>query len=425
MEMVPLSDVQIVFLDRDWSGSDYPEGIETKFPPADEFVSWHAFEAREELSPELLTLAVRGLLAHHDGTRTRLAKAYGRWTQHIAPLGDDTPLVWLDAELDAVIAEQLTSLNLARGPILRCVYFRRQRLVVLFYNHIALDRVSAQILAEDFGALLAGRGLAAKTTSLKAWGERLEESIRSGKWEPHLRRLTDHKLSWPPTGTALPIDHNPSEEPGDEVTSRMGAAETTALLRRGGKDARPIDLLQTALARTIAPWAGVEAVAMCVVVHGRDPIFDDIDLSRTAGSFAMGLLEVIDPARPPSRSPYADPRLRFAQVLLNFSRALEMTYESDGGDRYVNIYDRHNPRVTLNYVGRVESPGQDDLLRPVELPDWGDTRIRGISTTLDCVVTIEHGRLHATFKFSPRYFRRSTVEGLATTYIRELTTLIG
>jgi hypothetical protein len=80
--------------------------------------------------------------------------------------------------------------------------------------------------------------------------------------------------------------------------------------------------------------------------------------------------------------------------------------------------------VTLNYVGRAESPGQDDLLRLIELPDWRDTRIRGVSTSLDCVITIEEGRLNATFKFSPRYFRRATIEGLATTYIRELTRLI-
>ncbi|NWE36993.1 condensation domain-containing protein, partial [Pseudomonas gingeri] len=45
------------------------------------------------------------------------------------------------------------------------------------------------------------------------------------------------------------------------------------------------DLLLTALARTISRWSGQSGTLIELEGHGREDLFDDIDLSRTVGWF--------------------------------------------------------------------------------------------------------------------------------------------
>jgi hypothetical protein len=64
------------------------------------------------------------------------------------------------------------------------------------------------------------------------------------------------------------------------------------------------------------------------------------------------------------------------------------------------------------------------LLQPNDAENWQDTRIRAVSKSLDCVFVIEQGELRATWKFSPRYYRRATIEELAQTCLRELAAFV-
>ncbi|MBO3744935.1 hypothetical protein J5X84_02570 [Streptosporangiaceae bacterium NEAU-GS5] len=446
---VPFPDVQIVFLDQDWPDYHYPEHMERKFPTADAFVSWQCFMAAPGLEDDALGAALLAVLRHHDALRTRLAKVEGRWRQTFAPPDDKPPLVSADLsalgrdEQERAVHEAfdagLTSLSLHDGPVMSCVHLRRGAnrpgLVLLFTNHIIVDWYSSQILAADLDSALSQAMLGQrivlppKTTSVKAWGERVQSVIGSGEWADDLRRLTAYKRSWPPVPPGgLPLDYaeeNTDEPAADEVTVTLDAAVTEVLVRQALSiwHARFLDLLQTALARAIAPWAGIAALPMCVVMHGRDPIFDDVDLTRTVGAYAMGLLDVVRPDADPSLSPLADPRLRFAQVLMNFSRPLEMTYESDGRAPYVSVYDRYNPQVTVNFQGRLGQPGNLRTLTPFQADEWLDTRIRAVSTSLDCLLAIDAGALRATWKYSPRFYHRATIARLADTFIAELTAL--
>ncbi len=94
---VPMSDIQILYLDRSWNDYEYPEYIEHKFPSADEYVTWQVFAVREDLSREVLEQGVNALLLYHDGLRLRLEKRDGKWIQYIAPPDAATPCVWSQA----------------------------------------------------------------------------------------------------------------------------------------------------------------------------------------------------------------------------------------------------------------------------------------------------------------------------------------
>ena len=258
----------------------------------------------------------------------------------------------------------------------------------------------------------------------------MEAMLSAPEWLEECERLTAYKRTWPPASLhTLPVDYaeeRSAEKPYEEYQVSLEAQESLQLVRQAGKiwHVRLLDLLQVALVKTLAPWAGVTSLPMCVMMHGRDPVFDDMDVARTIGSFATGVLEVIEfkDDLQPRLSPLADPRLRYAQLLMYFSRSLEMAYEAPDGGK-LSIYDKYNPQVTLNFQGRLDTlelPGQKQLLRPITLDLWKETDAGVASKSMDCLVAIEQGQLKVTWRFSPRYFKYSTIDWLAQKFLQEL-----
>ncbi|HEX7239391.1 MAG TPA: non-ribosomal peptide synthase/polyketide synthase, partial [Longimicrobiaceae bacterium] len=154
---------------------------------------------REALDPLRLDGAMAALEAHHDALRLRFGRGEeGAWTPVHAGTGDRTPpgvldLAHLPGEerrraLETAAGQVQRSLELARGPLLRAALFDLggggQRLL-LVVHHLVVDGVSWRILLEDLEAAYAqlARGeavrLPAKTTSWRAWAERLAEHARS------------------------------------------------------------------------------------------------------------------------------------------------------------------------------------------------------------------------------------------------------
>ena len=131
---VPISDVQILYLDRAWADYDFPEYTEHKFPAADEYVTWQVFAVREDLRQEVLEQGVKKLLLYHAGLRLRLEKRDGKWLQYIAPPDAATPVVWLDlsdlarderqAISKSTLVRESHSLSLKHGPVVKFVYFK-------------------------------------------------------------------------------------------------------------------------------------------------------------------------------------------------------------------------------------------------------------------------------------------------------------
>jgi hypothetical protein len=449
---LPLSDLQTVYLDQEWSDYDYPDDMAQKYPPADHYVTWQHFAVLEDLSQEILEQAVNTVLLHHDGLRVRMEKRDGKWTQYIVPPGDPTPLVWRDLSdqakeeqpelISSLLLREFRSLSLKYGPVVKFIYIKRgggeTGLLCLFINHIIADGVSLDILGEDLLTVLTQlhRGqeiiLLAKSTSLKTWTERVEASLHSGEWEEDLEQLIAYKRSWsPPSAKMLPLDYpegKPDEKPSKVFSAFLSPQETAQLIKQAGRvwKVRLLDVIQAALVKTIAPWVGVSSLAMNVVVHGRDPVFEDIDLSRTIGFFTVGSLEVLDFKEDmrPVLSPLSDPHMLFAQILLNFSRSLERTYESDGSEKYVSFYDRYNPQVFVNFQGYSDSARQrleqQKLFQPLPRNALHEIQEQAASKSLGCFSWVEQGKLCMDWSFSPQYFKLSTIEQLAKSYLKEL-----
>jgi hypothetical protein len=86
----------------------------------------------------------------------------------------------------------------------------------------------------------------------------------------------------------LPLDRAKGENTAasaQTITVSLDADETQTLLQDAGAayQTQINDLLLTALVQVLASWAGVSSLTVDLEGHGREAIFDDVDVSRTVG----------------------------------------------------------------------------------------------------------------------------------------------
>ena len=74
---------------------------------------------------------------------------------------------------------------------------------------------------------------------------------------------------------------------GRSCGSRLSEEETRALLQEipAVYHTQVNDVLLTALAQTLCQWAGERSVLVDLEGHGREALFEDVDISRTVGWF--------------------------------------------------------------------------------------------------------------------------------------------
>nr|WP_260524909.1 non-ribosomal peptide synthetase [Pseudomonas sp. MWU16-30317] len=250
---------------------------------------------RARLQADLLARALRMIVDHHDALRGRLQQGQVNYD------GDAHNPLWQreamdDTALAAVADEAQRSLDLQHGTLLRAVLIElpdgEQRLL-LVVHHWVIDGVSWRIVLEDLQAVYTAledgqpARLPAKTDSFKTWAQRLQSLasepsfIQSlGYWEGQLSKASD----------ALPCDRPQglqTQAHARSVRTRLDRDWTRRLLQEAPQAYRTQinDLLLTALSRVLCRWAEQPATLIRLEGHGRESLFDDVDITRTVGWF--------------------------------------------------------------------------------------------------------------------------------------------
>ncbi|MBL1100667.1 non-ribosomal peptide synthetase [Streptomyces coffeae] len=414
---------------------------------------WHFTQS---LSAELtgpvdttaLGAALAVLPAHHDALRMRFERTGdGPWRQHNAPPGAEAALEVVDLSghapalretaLREAAARIEAGFDLARGPLLRAALFTRgegQRPVLLLTaHHLVVDAVSWRILLEDldtaYHALAEGRTpeLGPKTTSFREWSLRLRDHAAAGGFaaEQGYWAALD--------GCAeLPTD---SEGPNtvafeESVAVRLDTGATRALLQDvpGAYRTRINDVLLCALGRVLGRWTGRDRVLVDLEAHGREEIFEGVDLSRTVGWFTSMFPIALE------GSPASGP----AETLKAVKERLRTVPR--GGLGYGAL--RHllpgaapdlpaaPPRISFNYLGQQDGTlpgaGQDGgLLHTLrDALDGGMSADAPRPHLIDVVGRVADGELELAWSYSRGLHRRATVLRLAEEMAEELRAIV-
>ncbi|HEY2136641.1 MAG TPA: amino acid adenylation domain-containing protein [Xanthobacteraceae bacterium] len=257
------------------------------------------------VEPVALDRALRAIVQHHDAFRLRCERRGEGWQAFYAAADDRPVLERVDlgrtpenrqvAELERRCAEIQAGLNLATGPMLRAVLFglgAKGSRLLLAAHHLVVDGVSWRILFEDlsnaYAYFVTGKDpvLPAKTTSMSYWARRLAAFASS----EDLQRETPYWVGLCAAATAtLPTDRSGRNRVADTavITEELSAEETKALLTDVpiAFRAQANDILLSAFARALAKWTGGSEAFFDLEGHGREPLFEDVDLTRTVGWF--------------------------------------------------------------------------------------------------------------------------------------------
>jgi amino acid adenylation domain-containing protein/non-ribosomal peptide synthase protein (TIGR01720 family) len=404
-------------------------------------------ELRQPLEPALIESVLQELLKHHDALRLRFVRGESGWQQELANPDEVATFTCIDlsslppeereAAFQTAATQLQASLNLSEGPLLRAALFdlgkHQPNRLLLAIHHLAVDGVSWRILIEDFqtayGQISRGETVALppKTTSFKQWAERLHGWARS----PELQAEFDYwfALSHQPT-SRLPVDFpNAANLVASEktVSVALSVEETKLLLQEVPATYRTQinDVLLTALGQAFERWTGNKSLLLDLEGHGREDLFEGVDLSRTIGWFTAVFPVMLNLEKP---SELGDAIKSVKEQL----RAVPNRGVGFGVQRYLNpeaaknLHKLPQPEVSFNYLGQFDQVlPKSSLLMLSSQPSGSIRSPRGNRCyLLEINGFIASSKLQLDWTYSENIHRRESIENLATGFIESLRSLI-
>ncbi|VVN30180.1 Linear gramicidin synthase subunit D [Pseudomonas fluorescens] len=396
------------------------------------------------LEPHRLEQALLAVIEQHDALRLRFTRTAGEWTA-AHQNRSDAPALWQVRvttlnQRAALFAEAQRSLDLEQGPLMRVLLVDgpegRQQLFFAIH-HLVVDGVSWRVLLDDvqtvYRQLEAEQAvkLPAKTSAFKDWASRLQayagsESLRE-------------ELGWWQSQLAGPSVELPCDRPqggrqnchAQTVSVRLDAEHTRQLLQQAPSAYRTQvnDLLLTALARVLCRWSGHQSTLIQLEGHGRETLFDEIDLTRTVGWFTS--------AYPLRLTPHdieeAAGQGASIKAIKEQLRAVPHKGLGYGVLRYLaDDVSREAmaalpvAQITFNYLGQFDqSFGADALFRPLDEPVGAAHDPRApLPNELSVDSQVYGGELVLRWTFSAERHKPQTIRELADAYLGELQSLI-
>ncbi|HVR99263.1 MAG TPA: amino acid adenylation domain-containing protein [Thermoanaerobaculia bacterium] len=404
--------------------------------------------ARETLDPARLEAALVFLLREHEALSFRFLPESAGWRQLAGGAAGAAP-AWLRVDLGAlprerrseslsVVAAQLQgSLDLTLGPLLRVAWFdlaEESGRLLLIAHHLVIDGVSWRILLEDletaYRQMEKGEPvhLMPEATPFRLWSERLAELARSPEIEAELSYwlgVETPDLPLLPLGGSGDVDGSAG---ACIVTMELGPAETTDLLQRVPRPyrTRVDEVLLTALALAVSRWSGERCVRVELEGHGREPLLEDVDLSRTVGWFTThfpALLDLHGLETPGAALKGIKEQLRHIPRR-GIGYGL-LRYLGAGGGA-VELSGRPHLELRLNYLGQLDRALPQDSLFAGAAESVGPLQSPGNprDSALDLTAAVSGGRLTLHWSYGEGLVSRATVERLAGLFLEELRGLI-
>ncbi|MEQ5837055.1 condensation domain-containing protein, partial [Marinobacter sp. NFXS9] len=384
-----------------------------------------------------LQQAVQVLVDHHDSLRLGFRREAGRWQAFYRPSEQAGRLLRVlelpDAEAVGAACDAVQrSFDLEQGPLagllLASLPDGEQRLL-LSVHHLVVDGVSWRILLEDltrvYQQIEAGQpaDLGPRSASYQHWAGHLADNVASGTWLSEVDYWTGlgEDDVWPvdnPDGRRAQTD-------AGHVEWRLPAEQTRRLLREtlAAREAGMDDLLLAALAEGLRAWGNLDNPLVAVEGHGREPLDERLDLSRTLGWFTS-----LYPLRLRTTG---EPELTLARVRearaaipgkgLGFG-ALRYLAEPEIRSRLARVPE---PRLAFNYLGQVDGHLTDDRFQPADespgdlVHPWSP-----LGRELEINGQIHRGQLVLNARYSCQRYRPRTVERLMAAIGRALEALI-
>ncbi|MBN3889965.1 MAG: amino acid adenylation domain-containing protein [Nostoc sp. JL31] len=405
-------------------------------------------ESKQNTDPVVLEKIIKFLQIHHDVLRLRFIQEEFSTEALIVSPDDVIPLTCFDFSalpkdrqspaIEAAATKLQASLNLSQGPLFQVALFNlgdnQPNRLLWIIHHLAVDGVSWRILIEDFQTayqqISQGKviKLPPKTTSYKQWSSHLQKYAQSSAL---LSEIDFWLTTQCQSVSSIPrdfLDGNNIEETTSIVSVSLSVEETQSLLQQvpAAYQTQINDVLLTALILTFNQWTGENSLLIDLEGHGREEIFEDVDLSRTIGWFTT-----LFPVH--LKLENANEQGKVLKSIKEQLRAIPNRGIGYGLLRYLcqdkeiaEKFSSSKAEVAFNYLGQFDQVLPESSLFSFAKESSGSTRSLQSKRThlLEINGGIYQGHLGMSWSYSNKLHRQTTIEVLAQRFIEELRSLI-
>jgi len=206
------------------------------------------------------------------------------------------------------------------------------------------------------------------------------------------------------------------------LSAELSVAETTTLLRTvpAAYRTRINDVLLAAAAQVLCRWTGRDRVAITMEGHGREDLFDDVDLSRTVGWFTtLFPVSLIIPAD----GGWAGV-IRLVRRQLRTVPGRGLGY---GALRYLRaapqLAGAALPEISFNYLGQFDAAaGDGGGPFGADLPPIGEDQDPAARRPflIEVAGSVHNGQMGFSWTWSTNLHRESTIRRLADEFLAAL-----
>ncbi|MFT5822227.1 MAG: amino acid adenylation domain-containing protein, partial [Crocinitomix sp.] len=398
-------------------------------------------KTNEAIDSDALDKSIEMLTEHHDALRMVFKNTDEGWQQTNRNLEEKAYAIdFYDLHNSANALEEMAalgnkiqaSISITDGPLLKVVHFKLKtgERLGLILHHLVVDGVSWRIILEDLSTLYSqfktnqSIKLPQKSDAFKTWSTALNKYATSPQ-------IQYEKAYWETISkqdfSSLSGTENNVENVIDAVESFQLDKATTELLQtqvHAIYKTEINDILLTCLGRAIDEVFEVDKVLLQLEGHGREDLFNDIDISRTVGWFTAAFPFVLD----------VSTSSKTETNLINVKEALR-TIPTKGIGYGVLKYLTENslpqidaPVVSFNYLGDFGSQAGNQENSLFEYSDEAiganiakENENRSI---LDLAGVLVIGELNLSIRYSSKRFEQAIIQELALAYKNNLQDLI-
>ncbi|MDJ0658845.1 MAG: amino acid adenylation domain-containing protein [Crocosphaera sp.] len=404
-----------------------------------------------EINHELLRESFQQLLHHHDGLRLTFENINNNWQQTYELYNVMFPLEIIDlskmklSEQTQLITtkanEVQQSFNLSQSPLIKAILFQLgnnqpSRLLIVIH-HLVVDGVSWRILLEDLVSVYQQLSqnkeiqLPRKTTSLKKWSEQLQTYAQSDKIKEELDywlTLSQQKIN------PLPLDYSVSFQENTVDSTQLlkvslNKSDNQALLTdvATAYQTQINDVLLTALVKAFYQWTGQSSLLINLEGHGREELFDQLDISRTVGWFTtlFPVLLTLDQTNDlgDHLTSIKEQLRKIPNKGINYG-ILRYLSNNETIKQQLNMINK--PQISFNYLGQFDQTIKKPPLLNIAPESSGinfSPKAHN-SHLIEINAVLISDQLEITWSYSTNLYKADTIQTLADNYVEALQELI-
>ncbi len=420
--------------------------FEQKFEKENHWNQSLLFRIEEHLNASLLEKTVLKIIEHHDALRTRkinedenslLIGSDLDGSKHFEHIIIDGKEDNIGKAIENICNNAQSSLNLVNGPIFKVIYIElpnNESRVFIVAHHIAVDGVSWRILIEDFQSIYSQLSddkevkLPLKTSSFNEWANILFTYSNSDKIENDINYWK--KISENKTHEILEKYSGENTEESSISDNVILSEEITENLLTKVNDkynTKINDILLTALLKSYSNWSGKRSLIVNLEGHGRENLFEDLDISRTVGWFtsiyplfldmkkSVSLADLIPTVKEQIRN---IPNNGFTYGLLR--------YLSSDDELRKSLKNIENDFITFNYLGQLDNIMNEKTLFKIANESKGFERDpkNKRESIIDITGSVVNKKLSINFSYSSNCISKDRIADLIKNYENDLKKII-